>query len=121
MRGSSAGIGPTRIRSDRRRKYVKILIDKFGNQCFYCTRHFEEDDPLRTLDHLTPLARGGSNLIENLVLCCRKCNNAKGDMLFSEYVDTEGYHQRRAWAIRQRTHPPKLKRRVEILRELVVI
>lgn len=58
---------------------------KFGlsPRCHYC------ENPLTlkttTKDHLTPLCRGGSNLIDNIVPCCLACNQAKGTMTEEEY------------------------------------
>lgn len=58
---------------------------KFGlfPKCHYC------DIPLTlrttTKDHLTPLCRGGSNLIDNLVPACLTCNQAKGILTEEEY------------------------------------
>lgn len=33
-----------------------------------------------TVDHLTPLVRGGRDVIENRVACCDACNQAKGPL-----------------------------------------
>lgn len=120
MRVSFAGIGPTRIRSDRKQKYYKRLAALYGDVCFYCTRPFAGVEHLRTLDHLTPLALGGTNLFENVVLCCTKCNNTKRDRLFSDYFGSEEYVKRRANAIYLRAHPPKVRVRAEVVRDLVV-
>ena len=38
-----------------------------------------------TVDHVIPLSRGGLNRKENKKLCCKRCNNEKGDMLPDEY------------------------------------
>ncbi len=46
--------------------------------CAYCTR------PASTVDHVVPRSRGGGNTWENLVACCRDCNNRKGDRTLSE-------------------------------------
>lgn len=60
-------------------------IWKFGlsPKCHYC------DEPLTlrttTKDHLTPLCRGGSNLIDNLVPACLACNQDKGILTEEEY------------------------------------
>ncbi len=32
-----------------------------------------------TLDHVVPRSRGGRSSWENLVACCYRCNNSKGD------------------------------------------
>lgn len=112
--------GPTRMRSKRRRKIVQILIGFYGNRCYYCTRSFQEDPEFRSLDHLIPLSRGGSHELSNLVLCCIKCNNAKADMTWWEYVQTADYRKRRDWIVRLRHHPPKCKPKVEIIDTLVV-
>lgn len=47
-------------------------------RCQYCGC---EVDPKRnaSLDHVVPIAEGGSNKQSNLVTSCAKCNNAKGD------------------------------------------
>jgi len=68
-----------------RRAKVRQLWPQCGNAvCCYC------DVPLKrygdtswlgaTLDHWMPVALGGSSELENLRLCCRRCNNLKADM-----------------------------------------
>ena len=58
---------------------------KFG--CVYCGRHCNQKTskgPLRAaVDHIVPLALGGSNEEHNLALACRECNAAKGDKIWS--------------------------------------
>lgn len=34
-----------------------------------------------TIDHITPIARGGSDTMDNLAAAHRKCNRTKGDKL----------------------------------------
>lgn len=58
--------GPTR----------RWVIARDNHQCQYCGQF-----PLRselTLDHVTPRSLGGGHTWENLVACCRRCNNRKG-------------------------------------------
>lgn len=38
-----------------------------------------------TLDHLTPLSRGGSDDPENLRLSCLRCNRRRGNRLLEEF------------------------------------
>jgi len=54
-------------------------------QCFYCGTSGEMGKTL-TDDHYIPTSRGGSGAKENKVLCCRPCNEAKGDMTGDEYI-----------------------------------
>jgi len=64
--------------------------DKFS--CAYCSRHYadlkdiqmqtREGDgksrvSLMVIDHMIPLAQGGSNTEDNMVLCCYECNSLK--------------------------------------------
>jgi 5-methylcytosine-specific restriction endonuclease McrA len=49
--------------------------------CAYCFR----SDRRLTVDHLTPLSRGGSHTIDNLVPACRPCNSSKGTRTLSEF------------------------------------
>jgi len=67
------------------RRYVRIpharrvpltrrgVLRRDGNRCAYCDAH------ATTIDHVLPRSRGGADSWENLVACCLKCNNIKGD------------------------------------------
>ena len=45
--------------------------------CQYCGKVFNPSD--LTLDHVIPKSRGGSSNWDNLVACCKRCNNRKGN------------------------------------------
>jgi 5-methylcytosine-specific restriction endonuclease McrA len=62
----------------RRRKLKKI----FSYICFYCGV-----DGADTIDHLTPISRGGSNEISNLVPACMTCNTSKRNKTYGEYLE----------------------------------
>jgi hypothetical protein len=47
--------------------------DGTGHRCAYC------GSSASTIDHVLPRSRGGKDEWENLVACCLKCNNIKGD------------------------------------------
>ena len=51
--------------------------------CWYCRIPLTIADA--TKDHLTPLARGGSDQISNIVPACIDCNRLKGDMTEAEF------------------------------------
>jgi len=48
------------------------LLERFGHRCAYCGS--TED---LCADHRIPLARGGSNTVDNLLPACRSCNSRK--------------------------------------------
>lgn len=62
---------------------VKELIHKQGKTCLYCGKKINRHN--MTLNHLTPLSRGGQAAITNLALCCDDCSNEKGNMTNREY------------------------------------
>ena len=67
-------------RSEAQKKKAKVFL-RDGEKCRYCGA----TDAL-TLDHLTPLSRGGSNGYANLGLACHDCNNDKDNMTELEYM-----------------------------------
>ena len=56
------------------------LVEQWGNRCAYRG----EPGPLE-LDHRVPLARGGTNFIENILPACRNCNARKHTMTEEEF------------------------------------
>lgn len=54
------------------------VLRRDGFRCAYC------DKSADTVDHVHPRSRGGADSWENLVACCLRCNNAKGDKTLSE-------------------------------------
>lgn len=58
---------------------------KSSGVCHYCGRKFPPST--LTMDHVVPLARGGRSVKENLVPCCKECNNKKKNMLTVEWVE----------------------------------
>jgi 5-methylcytosine-specific restriction endonuclease McrA len=72
------------------RRYVRIpsgrsvpvsrrgVLRRDNNRCGYC------GSSATTIDHIMPRSRGGKDTWENLVACCLKCNNLKGDRTPSE-------------------------------------
>lgn len=50
-----------------------------GRRCVYCARPLVLDNA--TLDHVHPIAHGGSHAPGNIVAACERCNRLKGDML----------------------------------------
>ena len=67
------------------RRYVRIpsgrnvpvsrpgVLRRDNQRCAYCSASAS------TIDHVIPRSRGGADSWENLVACCLRCNNVKGD------------------------------------------
>lgn len=66
-----------RRRSESRRRARRRLriFERDGYRCVACGSAEN-----LTLDHVVPLAHGGSNGAENLQTMCRSCNHAKGNL-----------------------------------------
>jgi len=52
--------------------------------CFYCQGAFHPRE--LTMDHKTPIARGGRSTKNNIVPCCKECNSEKKHMTVSEWI-----------------------------------
>lgn len=97
------------------RRYVRVphahaspvsrrgVLRRDEHRCCYC------GTPANTIDHVLPRSRGGRDTWENLVACCLRCNNAKGDqtpgemgwsMLFRPAVPAGG-----SWVVRDVGRP----------------
>jgi len=59
------------------------ILDK-GVTCPYCKKEVEMNKV--SIDHITPLSRGGSGNRENLVFCCLECNLMKGNLEKEEFM-----------------------------------
>lgn len=85
---------PKSITKYAKEKTFKRYIKKWGFICYFCgtemtTAHArmtqEENRRLATVEHKTPLSRGGTNNPDNLVLACLQCNMSKGNKTVNEY------------------------------------
>ena len=89
-----------RIKNDRRIKkmqsrkhYTDITLEKLfkrdGGVCYLCGRLCDWNDKIDgnagnsypSIDHVIPLAKGGTHTWRNIKLACRKCNWEKGDAI----------------------------------------
>ncbi len=51
------------------------LFKRDAYLCLYCGKRFQERDLSR--DHVRPLSRGGTDVWNNVVTACKRCNNHK--------------------------------------------
>ena len=63
----------------------KIIYNKSGGRCELCGRKILLED--MTIDHITPLAMGGEDDVENLSCTCYPCNLFKGNILPSDFME----------------------------------
>jgi HNH endonuclease len=88
-------------RTKSRREIVEILVERDGYACYLCDDPYDETDG-PTIEHVIPLARGGTWDMDNLKLAHRLCNQRKGDRMFDEDGVLEardrkvGYRERHA-------------------------
>jgi hypothetical protein len=67
----------------RRTAWWQAYLHLSGGQCAYC--HVTEET--LTLEHIEPLALGGTNAPDNLLPVCSDCNHAKGSLSLRAFVD----------------------------------
>ena len=66
------------------------VLRRDNQRCGYCS------SSATTIDHILPRSRGGADSWENLVACCLRCNNIKGDRTPQEM----------GWSLRTIPRPP---------------
>jgi 5-methylcytosine-specific restriction endonuclease McrA len=60
-----------------------VFMVEHAKFCPYCLNPFALDQ-LR-FDHKTPLARNGRHAVDNLLVCCARCNSLKGCLDYHEF------------------------------------
>jgi 5-methylcytosine-specific restriction endonuclease McrA len=69
---------------------VRARLEEQCHLCAYCLAPMTDG---HEVEHVIPVARGGSNDIDNIVCACPTCNNSKNDRTILEYLQ---YRERRA-------------------------
>ena len=65
--------------------FAKEFLDENDSyDCIYCDRKLDKENA--TADHIIPISEGGNNCQVNLVVCCKDCNNERGNMDFKTYL-----------------------------------
>ena len=57
-------------------------LEEYNYKCAYCGNPLDEDI---TIDHITPISRGGSHNINNLAPAHKVCNSSKYNKTLEEY------------------------------------
>jgi hypothetical protein len=65
--------------------YAKeFLTQNEGSTCIYCDTPLTEENA--TSDHIIPISQGGNNTQVNMIICCKDCNNERGNLPFESYL-----------------------------------
>lgn len=63
---------------------VGQVIERDGWICAYCDCDTGLPENGHAVDHVFPLARGGTNDLDNLTMACRACNSSKADKILDD-------------------------------------
>ncbi len=88
----------------------KNILLRDRNTCQFCGQVFAAGE--LTLDHVVPRSRGGHTSWENLVACCHRCNNIKGDRT-PEEVGLKLVRKPRSYNLNTNRHLMRLLGRAE--------
>jgi 5-methylcytosine-specific restriction endonuclease McrA len=86
---SSAAIRQARYRELRdlnERSWFDLrmrVIKRDGKTCAYCNKKLTRSQI--SVDHITPVSKGGTNDLSNLAISCRECNSSKSGKMISEW------------------------------------
>ena len=72
------------MKHEHRRELRARVYDACYGHCCYCGNELPATE--FTLDHVTPLCRGGRTVSTNLVVCCQKCNWLKLSRPLDEFL-----------------------------------
>jgi len=62
----------------------RIFAEAEGKPCPYCGEYMNRRT--KTLDHMVPLSKGGLHGTANVIICCNRCNSAKRNRDFDDWV-----------------------------------
>lgn len=98
------------------------VMRRDGNRCIYCGATAKETQ--LTIDHVIPIALGGTDDLTNLVTACTPCNSGKtsvnADEEFVARVDDDTARWRRAMAVAARIRRDESDTRAEELAQLEI-
>lgn len=79
-----------KMNKERKMRFKSELFEAQEQICFYCGRlmTFEEV----SIDHIMPLAKGGTWAKANLTLSHRRCNNLKGCLIIPIHILNDKPH-----------------------------
>lgn len=73
-------------------KDIELLKQTFNESCVYCG-----STEKLTIDHVIPLARGGTHELKNLLPCCRSCNSSKNCSPIQSWYQSKPFFSEQRW------------------------
>jgi 5-methylcytosine-specific restriction endonuclease McrA len=70
------------------KRKIQKLMTALGGACAYCYKRLEENFHV---EHIVPLAVGGTNDMSNLTLACPECNLVAGSKYFNSFELKQRY------------------------------
>lgn len=81
-RGSTSDLEEVDFQATRSARAA--IYAREGWLCFYCLRRLTPQ--VRSIDHVVPCVRKGSNSYRNVAACCAECNSQKSDRRAEDYL-----------------------------------
>lgn len=97
----------------KRTRFAVFARDNF--QCRYCGR--QSDTVPMVIDHMIPVAAGGTNDLENLITACEPCNQGKADKRLEQHVPNDGDRLRLAQERNEQMRSAEAARQAKEARE----
>lgn len=72
-------------------KEWKDIVAYFGSHCAYCHTYLKSPH----MDHIHPIARGGSHTADNVAPVCKKCNSSKSARPLLMFLFPAGFPKRK--------------------------
>ena len=86
---NNTSLGDTTNRKGNRSELSHIIRKMIFNRdlglCHYCGRKVKWRKTF-TVDHKNPISLGGTDSMENMVCCCRKCNTKKSNLPYATFL-----------------------------------
>lgn len=84
--GHAATLGPKKRDARHKAEKMRKIVERDGEECFFCgVAEFTGADAM-TLEHLVPKAHHGPNHMSNLVIAHASCNVKAGNLSAAEKV-----------------------------------
>lgn len=68
-----------------KKRFREHIYESWDYQCGYC------DAPATSLDHIIPRFKSGSSNRNNLIPCCRRCNQSKASSKMEEWYREQDF------------------------------